>query len=49
MVYSLFNYSIGFLVHETVGFVSEIKYVCQISAEILTIFDFCGGHFEFRQ
>ena len=49
MVYCLFNYSIIFLVHENVGFASDIKSLCQILAEILTIFDFGGGHFEFRQ
>ena len=47
MVYILFSVFIRFLAFENVGFASEIKYLCQILAEILKIFDFCGGHFEF--
>ena len=44
------NVSIRFLAYDNVGFASEIKSLCQINkilAEILKIFDFCGGHFEF--
>ena len=40
------NVSIIFLVYDNVGFASEIKSLCQILAEILKIFDFCGSHFE---
>ena len=41
------NVSIRFLAYDNVGFASEIKSLCQTLAEILKIFDFCGGHFEF--
>ena len=41
------NVSIRFFAYDNVGFASEIKSLCQILAEILQIFDFCGGHFEF--
>ena len=41
MAYSLVNGSIIFLVHE------NAEALCQILGEILTIFDFCSGHFEF--
>ena len=47
MVYSLFSVFIRFLAYENVGFASEIKSLCQILAELIKIFDFCGGHFEF--
>ena len=47
MVYSLFSVFIRFLAYENVGFTSEIKSLCQILAEILKLFEFCGGHFEF--
>ena len=47
MVYSLFSVFIRFLAYENVGFASEIKSLCQILAELLKIFDFCGSHFEF--
>ena len=49
MVYILFNVSIRFVTHDNVGCASEIKSLCPIFAEILTIFDFCGGYFEFCQ
>ena len=37
--------SIRFLVHENVGFASEIKFVYQLLTKILTIFDVFCGHF----
>ena len=49
MVYSLGNGSILFFDHQNVGFASKIKCLCKLLAEISTIFDFCGGHFEFCQ
>ena len=41
------NVSIIFLAYDNVGFASEIKSLCQILAEILKIFAFCGGYFDF--
>ena len=41
------NVSIIFLDYDNVGFALGIKSLCQILAEILQIFDFCGGHFEY--
>ena len=49
MVYSLGNGSILFFGHKNVGFASKIKFLCKLLAEISTILDFCGGHFEFCQ
>ena len=50
MVYSLGNGSILFFDHQNVEFASKIKCLCsKLLAEISTILDFCGGHFEFCQ
>ena len=49
MVYCLGNGSILFFDHQNVGFASKIKCLCKLLAEISTILDFCGGHFEFCQ
>ena len=49
MVYSLGNGSILFFDHQNEGFPSKIKYLCKLLAEISTILDFCGGHFELCQ
>ena len=49
MVYGLGNGSIVFFDDQNVGFASKIKCLYKLLAEISTILDFCGGHFEFCQ